>query len=162
VDEIDAHKQGEPIMKAANPYLNFKGNTKEAFDFYKSVFGGEFLGVLRFRDFGENGMQVPESDLDKIAHVALPLGNNILMGTDVLESQGQTLNIGNNVYFNIEAESDDEAERLFDALSDGGRVEMALEKTEWAEKYGVCADRFGVQWMVNYTGNVQFSAGTAA
>jgi PhnB protein len=145
-------------MKAANPYLNFNGNTEEAFHFYKTVFGGEFLGVLRFRDFGENAMQVPEADLEKIAHIALPLGGtNILMGTDVLESQGQTLNVGNNVYFNLEAESAEEAQELFNALADGGRIEMPLQKTEWAEKYGVCADRFGVQWMVNYTGDVQFS-----
>lgn len=144
-------------MKAANPYLNFNGNTEEAFNFYKTVFGGEFLGLLRFRDFGETGMQVPEGDWDKIAHVALPLGNtNILMGTDVLESQGQTLTIGNNVYFNLEADSDEEADRLFNALADGGRVEMPLQKTEWAEKYGICADPFGVQWMVNYTGDVRF------
>lgn len=144
-------------MKAANPYLNFNGNTEEAFNFYRTVFGGEFLGLLRFRDFGENGMQVPKGERDKIAHVALPLGNsNILMGTDVLESQGQTLTVGTNIYLNLEADSDEEAERLFNALSAGGRIEMPLQKTEWAEKYGICADRFGVQWMVNYPGDVQF------
>lgn len=154
-------------MKAANPYLNFNGNTEEAFDFYKSVFGGEFLGVVRFRDFDPGledpppemeGMAVPEEELDKIAHIALPLGNaNVLMGTDALESWGQSLTLGNNFYITIEAESGEEAERVFDALSAGGRVEMPLQKTAWAEKYGSCADRFGVQWQVNYTGDVQFS-----
>ena len=144
-------------MKAANPYLNFNGNTEDAFNFYRTVFGGEFLGMLRYRNFGDNAMQAPEGDLDKIAHVALPLGNtNILMGTDVLESLGQTLTVGNNVFFNLEADSDEEAERLFNALAAGGRIAMQLEKTEWAEKYGVCTDQFGVQWMGNYTGDVQF------
>ena len=149
-------------MKAVNPYLNFSGNTEEAFNFYRSVFGGEFLGVLRFRDFGESGMRVSEGDQDKIAHIALPLGKDtMLMGTDALESHGRTLMVGNNVYFNLEAESDEEADRLLNALSAGGRTEMPLQKTEWAEKYGSCVDRFGVQWMVNYTGSVQFAAGAA-
>ncbi len=146
-------------MKAANPYLNFSGNTEEAFSFYRSVFGGEFLAVVRFKDFRGNAMQIPEGERDKIAHIALPLGDgNILMGTDVLPSQGHALTLGNNVYLNLEADSEEEAERLFNALSTGGRIEMPLQKTEWAEKYGICADAFGVQWMVNYTGSQQFSA----
>lgn len=147
-------------MKKANPYLNFNGNTEEAFTFYKSVFGGEFLAVFRFKDFGGNPMGAPENELNKIAHIALPLGkDNILMGTDVLESQGRSLTVGNNFYIAIEAESGEEAENLFKTLSAGGQIEMPLQKTEWAEKYGICADKFGVQWMVNYTGSVQFSGG---
>lgn len=147
-------------MKAAHPYLNFNGNTEEAFTFYKSVFGGEFAMVLRFRDFGENPMGVPDEDLDKIAHIALPLGeHNLLMGTDALESMGHSLTAGNNFYINLEPETAEEAERLFQSLSAGGQVEMALAKTEWAEKYGACSDRFGVQWMVNYAGTVRFSDG---
>ncbi|MGH7564057.1 MAG: hypothetical protein ACREK5_06510 [Gemmatimonadota bacterium] len=79
-------------MKTANPYLNFNGNTEEAFTFYKSVFGGEFVAVIRFRDFGDNPMGVPEADLDKIAHIALPLGpNNMLMATDTLDARSQWL-----------------------------------------------------------------------
>jgi PhnB protein len=147
-------------MKSANPYLNFNGNTEEAFTFYKSVFGGEFLAVIRFKDFGGNQMGVPDSDLDKIAHIALPLGKgNLLMGTDVLESMPVKLTVGNNFYISLEPESGEEAKTLFDALSAGGRVEMPLQKTEWAEKYGSCADKFGVQWMVNYAGSVRFSGG---
>lgn len=143
-------------MKQANPYLNFSGNTEEAFQYYRSVFGGEFLAVVRFRDFGENTMGIPDTDLDKIAHIALPLGDaNILMGTDVLESLGQKLKVGNNVYFNLEAERDAEARRLFDALAADGHVEMPLQETEWAETYGICADKYGVQWMVNYRGGKQ-------
>lgn len=146
------------MITSVNPYLNFDGNTEEAFTFYRSVFGGEFLAVLRFRDFDGNPMGVPENELDKIAHVALPLGeDDMLMGTDVLGSQGQSLTIGNNVYITLKPESETEAERLFNALSDGGRIEMPLQTTEWAEKHGMCEDRFGVQWMIDYPGDVESS-----
>jgi PhnB protein len=149
-------------MKAVNPYLNFPGNTREAFDFYRSVFGGEFLAVLRFRDFGENTMGIPDEEMDRIAHIALPLGpNNILMATDVVGNR-QELKVGNNSYITIEAESVEEADRLFDGLSAGGRVEMPLQQTQWAEKYGICIDRYGVQWMIDYTGNVRFGNGASA
>jgi PhnB protein len=144
-------------MKAANPYLNFKGNTREAFEFYKSVFGGEFLAVLRFRDFGDNGMGVAEQDLDKIAHIALPLGPNaLLMGTDVVDGMPGTFTVGTNTFIALDPDSADEADRLFDGLAAGGQVQMPLQQTEWAEKYGSLVDRFGVQWMVSYAGNVTF------
>lgn len=147
-------------MKAVNPYLNFDGNAEEAFDFYRSVFGGEFIGVHRFREFSNSGMPVAEEDLDKIGHIALPLGpNTILMGSDILRSQGHRLTQGNSSYLTIEAESGPEADRLFNALSAGGEVEMPLGRTEWAERFGSCIDRYGVRWMVDYTGSVQF-AGT--
>ena len=147
-------------MKGVNPYLNFNGNTEDAFTFYKSVFGGEFLAVVRFMDFGQNPMGVPEKDRDKIAHIALPLGGGvILMGTDILEGQGRPLAMGNNFYIALDADNEREADRLFNHLSTGGGVEMPLQKTEWAEKYGICSDEFGVQWMVSYTGSVQFSLG---
>jgi PhnB protein len=145
-----------------NPYLNFNGNTEEAFEFYRSVFGGEFVDVMRFRDFGDNPMGVPQEELDKIAHIALPLGiDNLLMATDNLESWGKALTVGNNFYIAIESETTGEAARLFDALSHGGQVEMELQQTEWAEKYGTCTDRYGVQWMVMYTGSVQFAGSQA-
>jgi PhnB protein len=145
-------------MKAVNPYLNFPGNTEEAFNFYKSVFGGEFLALTRFREFGAGVMEMAEADLDKIAHIALPLGAGcILMGTDVTESSPGTLTIGTNVYITLEPDTIDEAQGLFDALSNGGRIEMPMQRTEWAELYGICADKYGVQWMVNYTGSVQYA-----
>lgn len=148
-------------MKAVNPYLNFPGNTEEAFNFYKSVFGGEFLGVTRFKDFQGMG-DMSESDRNKIGHIALPLGNdNILMGTDALASMGQSLTVGNNVSIALEAESAEEAERLFNGLSAGGDVEMPLQKTEWAEKYGSLTDQFGIHWQLNLTGDVQFEGGQA-
>lgn len=144
-------------MKTANPYLNFPGNTEEAFTFYKSVFGGEFHALIRFKDFGDNAMGVPQNELNRIAHIALPLGEgNVLMGTDVVTSHRKSLTVGNNFYVMLEAEDGQEAHRVFEGLSANGQVEMALQKTEWAEKYGTCTDKFGVQWMVSFTGNVQF------
>lgn len=143
-------------MKAVSPYLNFAGNTEEAFRFYQSVFGGE-LQIVRFSDFPDNSMGVPDKDLDKIANIALSLvGDNMLMGTDTLESFGQELTVGNNFSITLETDTAEEAEELFNKLSDGGDVEMPLAETEWAEKYGMCTDKFGVQWMVNYTGNKTF------
>jgi PhnB protein len=103
--------------------------------------------------------KMPVEDQNKLMHVALPIGkHNILMGTDILDSFGRPLKFGNNQYINIEAENADEAVHLFNALSEGGTIEMRLQQTSWAEKYGSCIDKFGVQWMVNYTGNVQFNA----
>lgn len=145
-------------MQAANPYLNFPGNTEEAFNFYRSVFGGEFAMVVRFKDMG--GMGVPEPEQDKLAHISLPLGRDgVLMGTDAVGSQADSLTVGNNFYITLTAETAAEAERLFEGLSAGGRIEMPLQKTEWAEQYGACVDRFGVQWMVSYTGDVRFGSG---
>src|SRR5687767_6968034 len=98
-------REGGSAMKSVSPYLNFKGNTEEAFNFYKSVFGGEFLALMRFRDFGNNEMGVREADLDKIAHIALPLGpHSMLMATDVVEGMPGGFAVGNNVYIHLEPE----------------------------------------------------------
>lgn len=141
-------------MKSANPNLNFDGNTEEAFSHYRSIFGGEFTAVMRFREFREWAEQLPETDFEKIAHIELPLGENcILMATDTLESMGQEIRKGNNFSIMLDPETAEEADRLIAALSSGGSVEMPLQKTEWAERFGACTDRFGVQWMVNYGGS---------
>jgi PhnB protein len=142
-------------MKAIHPYLNFAGNTEEAFEFYRSVFGGE-LSIMRYRDMADDGgMSIPESDLDKIANVGLSLGNGTdLMGTDVLDSLGQSLSVGNNYSIVLDVESEEEGRRLFESLSAGGEIGMPFMRTEWAELFGDFKDRFGVQWMVNYTGDV--------
>ena len=145
-------------MQFVSPYLNFNGNAEEAFEFYRTVFGGELIGVVRFRDFGEGAMDVPEGDRDKIAHISLPLVEGInLMASDVVGPQAAAFNVGNNVYVYLEAESAEEADRLFAALSEGGTAEMPLQPTGWAEKYGSCVDKFGIQWMISYTGDVNFS-----
>lgn len=142
-------------MKLANPYLNFPGNTEEAFAFYRTVFGGDFPMLLRFRDFGPD---MDGADGDRIAHMSLPVGGSMLMATDSLESHGRRLVVGNNVSIQLEADSAEEATRVFAALSDGGSTQMPLARSEWAELYGMCTDRYGIQWMVNYPGAVVFRA----
>src|SRR5215510_10221969 len=114
-------------MPAINPYLNFAGNTEEAFNFYKSVFGGNFLTLQRFKDTPEAG-KIPKHEQDKVMHVALPIGKgNVLMATDALESMGQKVTFGNNFYITIDPESREEAQRLFNGLSAGGKVEMPMQ-----------------------------------
>lgn len=147
-------------MQSVHPYLNFSGDAEQAFEFYLGIFGTEPLGLLRFRDFGDNAMGVGDADLDKIAHFALPLGPGVnLMGSDVVGQDADALVPGNNNYIYLEADSTEEAVRVFEALTDGGRVEMPLMGTEWAEQYGICVDPFGVHWMVSYAGDVEFELG---
>ena len=138
-------------MATLNPYLNFAGNTEEAFTFYKSVFGGEFTNLQRFKDTPE-AARVPEKEKNMLMHVALPVGKgNTLMATDALDSMGHKLIVGNNIQLSLEAESKDEAEKLFKGLSAGGKVTMPLKDTFWGAYFGMLTDRFGVQWLVNYT-----------
>ncbi|MEX0771855.1 MAG: VOC family protein [Balneolales bacterium] len=137
-------------MKSVNPYLTFSGNTEEAFEFYQTVFGGE-LQIERYKDLDDN-MGATGEDLNKIANVALPIGGGTtLMGNDVLESMGHSLTAGNNFYINLETESEEETERLFNDLSAGGEIEMPLQDTGWAKKFGMFADKFGIRWMVYFT-----------
>jgi len=138
-------------MPAINPYLNFPGNTEDAFNFYKSVFGGEFLTLQRFKDTPDAG-NLPAGVENQLMHVALPIGkNNILMGTDAPESMGFSLTVGTNQYICISPDSREEATKLFDGLSAGGKVEMDLQDMFWGAYYGSLTDRFGVKWMVNYS-----------
>ena len=142
-------------MATINPYLNFEGNTEEAFNFYKSVFGGEFAMLQRFKDTPEAG-KVPANEQDKIMHIALPIGKgNMLMGTDALESMGQKLKHGDNFSIAIGADSEAEAEKLFNGLSAGGKVIMPLEKAFWGAYFGMFTDKFNIQWMVNFDYNQQ-------
>ncbi len=145
-------------MKAVNPYVNLPGNTEEAFAYYGKVFGTEPFGILRYRDMGGEAMGIKGADLDKVAHMAVPLcGENMLMGTDVVPSAGQPpVTPGNNVYIALEMDDAGEARRVFAGLSAGGKVEMPLEKTDWAELFGMCTDKHGIQWMVSFTGSATF------
>lgn len=150
-------------MNGVNPYLNFDGNAEEAFQFYKSVFGGELAVLVRFSDMGGGPPGTPASEQNRVAHVALPFGkDNMLMASDILPSAGHKLNVGTNYYISLAPESVAEAERLYTGLSAGGRIEMELQPTPWAERFASFADRFGVQWMVNYGGNVQFDPSKAS
>lgn len=139
-------------MATINPYLNFLGNTEEAFNFYKSVFGGEFAMVMRFRDT-EHGANVPDADKDKIMHIALPIGGNMLMGTDCLTSLGQKLNFGDNFSISAHGETLEQSQALFDGLSAGGTVAAPFKKEFWGDYFGLLFDKFGVQWMVSYREN---------
>jgi PhnB protein len=141
-------------MATVSAYLNFPRNTAEAFEFYRSVFGTEFAGpgIMRFRDMpAAPGVPPPqEADMDLVMHVELPLlGGFKLMGTDAPESMGFKVNMGNNIYINLEPDTKSETKRLFDALSAGGRVTMELQDMFWGAYFGSCTDRFGVQWMFN-------------
>lgn len=141
----------EGSMKSLNPYLNFAGNAEEAFKFYQSVFGGEFTSLQRFKDTPEAG-KIPAADREKIMHIALPMGKgNVLMASDAPESMGFKLTAGNNCFLTIEAESQEEADRLFRGLSAGGKAALPMQKMFWGAYYGQCADKFGIQWMINFT-----------
>ncbi|WP_236973901.1 VOC family protein [Membranihabitans maritimus] len=144
-------------MATVSTYLNFNRNTEEAFTFYKSVFGTEFYGdgIMRMGDVPPQKGQPPLAEEDKnlVMHVALPtLGGHMLMGTDAPESMGFRLSFGNNVYINLEPDTRSEADRLFHALSDGGKIKMPMEEMFWGDYFGSAVDRFGVQWMINCAG----------
>ena len=140
-------------MKTVNPYLNFPGNAEEAFNFYKSVFGGEFAMVQRFKDTPEAD-RVPEDLKEKLMHIALPIGKgNVLMATDALESMGHKVTAGTNFHLSISADSEEEANKLFAGLSAGGIVTVPLAKMFWGAYFGMCTDKFGIQWMVSHDPN---------
>jgi PhnB protein len=136
-------------MATLNTYLNFNGNTEEAFNFYKSVFGGEFRTLQRFKDTPDAD-KMSDSVQEKIMHVALAVGGNVLMGTDVGDHMPE-VTFGNNSSISIEAASEEEANHLFNGLSAGGKVAMPLQKMFWGALFGYFTDKFGVQWMINYT-----------
>ena len=133
-----------------NAYLNFDGKTEEAFNFYKSIFGGEFSALQRFKDAPGQEKPMSKGEGERILHVALPLGDgNTLMGSDIWKGMGM-LNPGNNVNLSLHLDAKEEAERIFRELSKGGKVEMAFQKMFWGAYYGAFTDKFGIQWMVNY------------
>ena len=142
-------------MAVLNPYLNFAGNTEEAFNFYRSVFGGEFIMLQRFSQTPD-AEKIPEKDRNMIMHISLRIGktgssmNNILMGTDAPESMGFHLTQGNNFYLCLSPESEEEAKELFEKLSEGGNVSMPMQQMFWGALYGDFTDKFGIKWMVNY------------
>lgn len=143
-------------MASINPYLTFPGQCEEAFNFYKSVFGGEFPYFGRFKDMPPSEGCEPLSDEEgnKVMHVSLPISKEtILMGSDSSEAWGQSTVLGNNFSISINTESKDEADKLFTGLSAGGKVTMPMEKTFWGAYFGMFTDKFGIQWMVNFDEN---------
>lgn len=142
-------------MATLNPYLNFNGNTEEAFNFYKSVFGGEFMGgIMRWGDNPDGG-EFAEADKNKVMHVALPIGDAMLMGTDSIDGIGPKLQFGNNLEIMISPQSREEADRLFKGLSNGGKTNMPMADVFWGAYFGSLTDKFDVNWMIHYDTNQQ-------
>ena len=137
-------------MAQINPYVNFNGNAEEAFTFYKSVFGGEFAKIMRFKDISSPEFPVTENDANKIMHIALPIGKNILMANDVPESMGQTNENENRSKISISAESKEEADKLFNGLSVGGQIEAPIGDSPWGSYFGMFRDKYGIEWMVDF------------
>jgi PhnB protein len=137
-------------MALINPHINFNGNAEEAFTFYKSVFGGEFAKVMRFKDLSNPGFTLAENEANKIMHIALPIGKNILMGNDIPEFMGRVNENENRSKITISAESKEEAEKLFNGLSAGGQIEMPIADSPWGSYFGMFRDKFGIEWMVDF------------
>lgn len=142
-------------MASVSVYLNFPGHTESAFEFYKSVFGGDFDGgIHRFSDIPPSDDMPPVAEADKnyVMHVSLPIMGNsfVLMGSDAPESMGFTVTPGNNIYINLITDSREETDRLFAALSEGGSVEQPMQDMFWGAYYGSCTDQYGIKWMFNF------------
>ena len=140
-------------MASINPHINFNGNAEEAFNFYKSVFGGEFAKITRFKDLASDDFQVSEQEANKIMHIALPIGKNILMANDVPEFMGKTNENENRSKIVITAESKEEADKLFNGLSAGGQIEMPISDSPWGSYFGMFRDKYGIEWMVDFDPN---------
>src|ERR671913_198265 len=137
-------------MALINPHINFNGNAEEAFLFYKSVFGGEFAKIMRFKDLASPEFQVSEKEANKIMHIALPIGKNILMANDVPEIMGKTNEMENRSKIVISAESKEEADKLFNGLSTGGEVEGPIGDSPWGSYFGCFRDKYGIEWIVEF------------
>ncbi|MGB4839609.1 MAG: VOC family protein [Saprospiraceae bacterium] len=137
-------------MAQINHQINFNGNAEEAFTFYKSVFGGEFAKIVRFKEISIPGFPVSENDSNKIMHIALPIGNNVLMANDVPESMGPTNENENRSKISISAESREEADKLFSGLSAGGNIEVPIDDSPWGSYFGMFRDKYGIEWMVDF------------
>ena len=138
-------------MPKLNPYLNFDSTTEKAFKFYQSVFGGEFVGGVMKMGNAPGTENFSEEEKNRVMHIALPIGKDLLMASDTMPSIGQTLTQGNGNYISIFPESREEADRIFNALSAGGEVEAPMEDQFWGDYFGSFKDKFGVYWMINFS-----------
>ena len=146
-------------MASINPYIHFNGNAEEAFTFYKSVFGGEFTRIARFKDFSNPEYPIPEKEQNKIMHIALPIGkSSVLMGSDTPEFMGRHKENENRSKISVIAESKEEADKIFNGLSAGGTVEMPIGDSPWGSYFAMFRDKYGIEWIVefdpNYTGQI--------
>lgn len=147
-------------MAVLNAYLNFNGNCEEAFNFYKSVFGGDFTYVGRFGDMPEGEQPIPDEMKNAIMHISLPISKEtILMGSDTGGEWASQLVVGNNVSLSITALTKEEADRLFEGLAAGGNITMPIGDVFWGDYFGMLTDKYGVNWMVGF--NEEYSKGMA-
>ena len=130
-------------------YINFDGNCREAFEFYRSVFGGEFAVMETFRN-GPGDMGMPEDELDNIMHVSFPIGSSVLMGSDMPSTFGPPVKQGNNFSISYGATSREESDDLFGKLAKGGTVSMPMQDMFWGSYFGSCTDKFGINWQINF------------
>ena len=137
-------------MAQINPYINFNGNAEEAFNFYKSVFGGEFTAIKRFKELSSPDFEMPEHEANKIRYIALSIGNNVLMGNDVPEFMGTVNEQEHRSKISISAASKEEADALFHGLSAGGNIEMPIAESPWGTYFGMFRDKYGIEWMVDF------------
>jgi PhnB protein len=137
-------------MATINPYVNFNGNAEEAFNFYKSVFGGEFAQVVRFKDLESPEFPIPQNDANKIMRITLPIGGNTLIANDVPENMGPVNENENRSKISVYAESRAEADKIFAGLSVGGAIEMPLGDSPWGTYFGMFRDKFGIEWTVEF------------
>ncbi|MBX4201846.1 VOC family protein [Candidatus Saccharibacteria bacterium] len=137
-------------MATINPYINFNGNAEEAFNFYKSVFGGEFETIVRFKDIESPEFPVPENEANNIMRIVLPIGGSTLIANDVPKSMGPVSENENRSKIAISAETKDEADKLFNGLSEGGAVEMPMVESPWGTSFGMFRDKYGIEWTVEF------------
>lgn len=137
-------------MAVINPHVNFNGNTEEAFTFYKSVFGGEFAKIVRFKEISSPEYPVEEKELNKIMHIALPVGKNFLIGNDVPERMGRVNEMENRSKISITADSLEEAGNLFKGLSKGGDIEVPNDENNTSSFFAMFRDKFGIEWIVSF------------
>jgi PhnB protein len=137
-------------MAQINPHINFNGNAEEAFTFYKSVFGGEFTKVVRFKDISSDEFPIPENEAHKLMHIALPIGQNFLLANDILEVMGRVNENENRSKIAITAESKEETIRLFNGLSEGGEIEMPIDENPDGTYFGMFRDKFGIEWIIKF------------
>ncbi len=137
-------------MALINPHVNFNGNAEEAFTFYKSVFGGEFTKIIRFKDLTTAGFPVDKKEENKLMHIELPIGKSKLMANDVPEVMGRTNENENRSKIVITAESKEEADKLFNGLSAGGEIEGPIGDSPWGSYFGMFRDKYGIEWMVSF------------
>lgn len=140
-------------MATINPYINFNGDAQEAFDFYKAAFGGEFTNIIRFKDLAGPEFPVPEAEAAKLMRIALPIGPNTLIANDVLAAMGPVSETENRSKIAVNADSREEADKLFTALSAGGTVEMPMDESPWGTYFAMFRDKFGIEWTIEFDSN---------